>query len=429
MKISVAHVVAVAGCAVVAGCAKDPGMRWTLNQTAPTTTTTPSTPTTDEASDPLAAHGVTRRTGETTSPLTGRATEPFDGGAWSAAGVSRITFAEEGADFDPCVSRDGRFLVFASTQHRTTPDIYLKKTDSRVVTQLTNDPAQDAMPVISPDGTKVAFASDRTGNWDIFVMPISGGRAVQITSDATDDVHPSWSPDGKQLVFSRHGQTSGRWEMWVTEVANPTVSNFIGYGVLPRWCPVTATGQNGADKILFQVGRERGRRSFSLWTVDISNGSTSNVTEIATSSGTALINPSWSPDGRWIVYSEVPVAEVNEESRPAWGTLWMISGEGEGKVRLTDGTGLALSPVWGANNRLFFVSDRSGTDNIWSLDLAPAVRSAQAAMTTSQPVASAARATTPATTASTTKPKAATPAHTQPAPEIKTAAETNSPEH
>jgi len=294
-------------------------------------------------------------------------------------GVSRVSFAEEGADFDPCVSKDGRTLVFASTQHRKTADIYLKKTDSRVITQLTNDPAQDAMPVISPDGTKIAFASDRSGNWDVYVMPVNGGRAVQVTSDQGDDVHPSWSPDGKQLVYSRHGQASGRWEMWVTEVANPAIANFIGYGLLPQWCPVAGTGTGGADRILFQLGRERGRRSFSLWTVDLTGGTIGNTTEVASSGNTALIDPSWSPDGQWIVYTEVPVS-AKEEDRPEWATLWMISSEGEARVRLTGGAGLASSPVWASNNKLYFVSDRSGVDNIWSLDLNPAVRSAQATL-------------------------------------------------
>jgi TolB protein len=293
-------------------------------------------------------------------------------------GVSRVTFAEEGSDFDPCVSRDGGTLVFASTQHRQNSDIYLKRTDSRVVTQLTNDPGQDAMPAISPDGTKIAFSSDRAGNWDIYVMPVSGGRAVQVTNDLADDVNPSWSPDGRHLVFSRQGQSSGRWEMWVTDVANPAVANFIGYGLLPQWCPVPGTGSNGADRILYQLGRERGRRTFSLWTVDLLGGTTGNATEIATSGETALIDPSWSPDGRWVVYTVSGVADGSE--RPAWATLWMISTEGEAKVRLTGGTGLAISPTWAANNRLFFVSDRSGADNIWSLDLSPAVKSAHATL-------------------------------------------------
>jgi TolB protein len=309
--------------------------------------------------------------------------------------ISRVTFAEEGSDFDPCVSKDGSKIVFASTQHRATSDIYIKRTDSRVVTQLTNDPAQDSMPSISPDGGKIAFTSDRSGNWDIYVMPTTGGKAVQITSDGSDEIHPSWSADGKQLVFCRMGQASGRWEMWTTEVQNPSVESFIGYGLFPQWCPVAGTGEAGADRILYQVGRERGRRAFGVWTIDITPAGSTNATEIASSSTTALINPAWSPDGKWIVYAEVPISPAVEASaatdsnsrRAPGGSLWMLSIEGDGKVRLTSGPSFALSPTWGANNRLFFVCDRSGSENVWSLDINPAVAAAQATLGASnQPV-------------------------------------------
>ncbi len=296
--------------------------------------------------------------------------------------VMRVTFAEEGSDFDPSTTPDGSRIVYASTQHRRTSDLYIKRVDSHVVTQLTNDPSDDANPSVSPDGKTVAFASNRAGNWDIYVMPLDGGKAVQITGESSDEIQPSWSPDGRQLVFSRHSDSSGRWEMWTCEVENPARSQFIGYGLSPRWCPVAGSGTKGADRILFQLGRERGRRTFSLWTIDLRDGVASNATEIASSATTALINPCWSRDGKWIVYSEVPAPEgVMANARPTEATLWMIGVEGEMKVRLTSGAGVALSPSWAKTDRLFFVSDRSGMDNIWSMNTGEATLSAMSAGT------------------------------------------------
>jgi Tol biopolymer transport system component len=148
---------------------------------------------------------------------------------------------------------------------------------------------------------------------------------------------------------------------------------------------MAATGENAADKILFQLGRERGRRAFGVWTIDVSNGVATNATEIAGSINTALINPTWSPDGQWIVYAEVPVAQEDMQvygssvgQRPDAASLWMISAQGEGKVRLTAGAGVSLAPTWGSDNRMFYVSDRSGFDNVWSMDLSPAIAAAQA---------------------------------------------------
>lgn len=311
--------------------------------------------------------------------------------------ITRVTFAEEGADFDPCVSPDGKLLVFASTQHRATSDIYFKRTDTRVVTQLTNDPADDAMPSISPDGTKIAFASNRSGNWDIFVMPIFGGRPVQVTNDAADELHATWSPDGQSLVYTRAG-AAGRWEMWVTKAGSESTPHFIGFGLQPKWCPVGGTGANGTDKILFQLGRERGHRSFSLWTLDYADGVTSNVTEVAGGSELAIMNPAWSPDGRWITFAQADILDpANAVEQPRNTSLWIASVQGEGRVRLTGSDGSALSPAWSRNDTLFFVSDRTGTENIWSLNLAPAIATAKASIPAADAAASANQATPAAT--------------------------------
>lgn len=307
------------------------------------------------------------------APLADAAESEGNGGVEITSNVVCVTGAEVGAAFDPSVSPDGKNLIFASTQHRKTSDIYVQRIGSRVVTQLTSDPADDAMPQISPDGTRVAFASNRAGNWDVYIMPVDGGRAVQVTSDVADEIAPTWSPDGTQLVFSRKGQASGRWEMWVTQGRDHAVSSFIGFGLFPRWCPMPATGSDGADKIAFQVGRERDGRGFAIWTLDFSQGNAANFTQIVSSADQAMINPNWSPDGQWLVYAERPVnGSTNNTS------LWMVGVDGSGRVRLSGDQSRALSPVWASNNRLYFVSNRSGLDNVWAADLGQAVAAARA---------------------------------------------------
>lgn len=330
------------------------------------------------------------------APTTGSA-----GRTWSP-NTARVSFSEEGADFDPCVSRDGTQIVFASTQHRTTADLYIKRVNSKTVTQLTNGGSDNVMPDISPDGQRIAFATNRNGSWDIFVMPITGGQAVQISTDPTDELHPSWSPDGRSLVFCKLGETSGRWEMWVADVQNPSAPSFIGYGLFPRWCPVAQTGTDGADKILFQLSRERGNRSFGLWTLDYGNGVASNPTEVASEPSKAFINPTWSPDGQWICYAEIPanMKETPENSGqsgsttsrlPAMASLWMIGADGTGKVNLVGGGGASLMPTWSHDGTIFFVSNRGGSENIWSLNSAGAIKAARGPMPseTERPVAAA----------------------------------------
>lgn len=305
------------------------------------------------------------------APMTGRE---------ESVNVTQVTFSDVGAAFDPVVSRDGSTIVFASTQHRETSDIYLKRFGQNVVTQLTDDESDDAMPAISPDGKRIAFASNRDGYWNIYVMPATGGRPVQITSDRAHCVHPSWSPDGRQLVYTRLGRVSGRWELWVADLSNSPVSHFIGYGLFPKWSPVAGTGVDGADRILFQRARERDERAFGVWTLDYKDGHASNATQIAASSDAALINPTWSPDGRRILFSSIPNDgnwAKSPGSRPTAASLYMIDVNGSNLVRLTSGRTVDLMPAWGADGRVYFSSDRGGAENLWALNINPAVELAR----------------------------------------------------
>ena len=300
------------------------------------------------------------------------------GERFDSANVTQVTFSSVGAVFDPFVSPGGEFVVFAGTQHSENSNIYLKRTNSRVVTRLTSDPSHDAMPAISPDGQRIAFCSDRDGQWDIYVMPITGGAAVRITNDASHELHPSWSPDGTKIVFSRLGQVSGRWELWVTDLTERPVSHFLGYGLFPEWCPLAGVGADGMDRIVFQRSRQRGDFAFGIWTIDYKDGVASNETEIASSSTAAYINPTWSPDGRRIAFAMVPNDGTwNTTTRPKSVNLCMIDVDGMELVKLTDGSTIDLMPAWGADNTLYFASDRGSGENLWSLNIEPAVRLAE----------------------------------------------------
>ena len=77
------------------------------------------------------------------------------------------------------------------------------KPDGTGVRQLTTGHGDDREPRISPDGTKVAFASDRgfKGNYDIWVVDIATGKLTQKTSGPEEEFEPTWSPDGKRIAF------------------------------------------------------------------------------------------------------------------------------------------------------------------------------------------------------------------------------------
>ncbi len=275
----------------------------------------------------------------------------------------RHTFSEEGADFDPHIDPTGTRLVFASTRHTIRPNLYIKSVDGTAVTQLTADPSSDVQPVFSPDGKSVAFASDRAGNWDIWIINIDGTQPVQVTRGPEDDVHPSWSPDGKQLVFCSLARGSGQWELWIADATAGATKSFIGYGLFPEWNP-------SGDQIAYQRARQRGSRWFSIWTLRLVDGEPRHPTEVASSTEYAMITPAWSPDGQKLAYCTVataPPADTDVGTSFEVADVWIVDGDGQSRIRLTDGHSANYGPTWSADGRVFFTSSRGGHENIWSI--------------------------------------------------------------
>ncbi len=274
----------------------------------------------------------------------------------TSTSLRQHTFAEEGADFDTCISRAGDWMIFASTRHNVNPDIYYKQVDGVAVTQLTSDPASDVQPVFSPDRSKVAFASNRAGNWDIWVVGLDGTPPMQITSSLSDEIHPSWSPDGEHLVYCSL-PPKGQWELWVADAKIDGKKRFFGYGLFPEWSP-------NSDTILFQRARERGSRWFSVWTIRLINDEPRYPTEIAASTQAALITPCWNADGTRIAYSAVVPSDDPEAQK---ADIWVVDVDGRNRLQLTDGHTANFGPAWSPAGRVFFTGERDGHETIWSL--------------------------------------------------------------
>jgi Tol biopolymer transport system component len=120
-------------------------------------------------------------------------------------------------DYNPVLSRDGRWVVFVSDRGGN-PDLYAIDLNGKPdPVRLTSYAGMDDAPSLSPDGTRVAFVSTRSGNPDIFVMPFAPGdvsaetRAVNLTNNSYGDFNPAFSPDGTRIAFSSNRAIFGRW--------------------------------------------------------------------------------------------------------------------------------------------------------------------------------------------------------------------------
>ncbi len=96
----------------------------------------------------------------------------------------------------PAISPDGKTIAFGYKG-----DLYRVATSGGVATPLTIHEAHDMMPVWSHDGKYIAFASDRHGNFDVYVMPATGGAPVRLTYNSAGDYPYDFSPDDKSVIF------------------------------------------------------------------------------------------------------------------------------------------------------------------------------------------------------------------------------------
>src|SRR5438552_15997250 len=161
-------------------------------------------------------------------------------------------------DSQPVWSPDGSRIAFYSDRNFNLPDrddnvdIYVMAPDGSGLTRLTNDPASDAFPYWSPDGQRLAFYSERDGQGDVYIMNADGSGVKRVTDDAALDIPYGWSPDGQRLLVS--SGRSGNLDLFTMKTDGgdvKRVTSLEGDDVAAQWSPdgseiafESATGRN-----------------------------------------------------------------------------------------------------------------------------------------------------------------------------------------
>jgi serine/threonine protein kinase/Tol biopolymer transport system component len=216
--------------------------------------------------------------------------------------------------------------------------------------RLTDQEGSETCPSLSPDGSFLLYVKSTAGNADIYLQRVGGGNPINLTQDSALDTHPAFSPDGQQIAFRSERDGGGIFLMGAT---GESVRRLTDFGFNPAWSPDGMRIAFAKEGVAGPLAR---RLDSELWIVEVATGQKRMVTR-----GDA-VQPSWSPNGRRIAYWGLPAGSAR---RIVW-TVSAVSGGGGEPVPVTGGEHLDWNPVWAPDGEsLYFVSDRSGSFNVW----------------------------------------------------------------
>jgi Tol biopolymer transport system component/DNA-binding winged helix-turn-helix (wHTH) protein len=194
---------------------------------------------------------------------------------------------------EPVWSPDGRQIAFVSIpSNRLRDDVYVINTDGGPARQLTDDPATDAWPVWSRDGLAIYFTSHRSGPWQLWKVPASGGPPSQVTR--AGGLRAGESQDGRFLYYSKNPPAI--WKMPVNGGGEETL--VLELPVLPGWGGEWTVMASG---IYFE--KVEATRPASVHFFDFATRRTDKMIDFAGAPepGGGFV---MSPDRRWLLYTE-----------------------------------------------------------------------------------------------------------------------------
>jgi len=209
-------------------------------------------------------------------------------------------------------------------------------------TQLTTWAGLDFHPSFSPDGGSIAYSSDRTGSFEIYVKQLTPGSSeIQLTNGGEQNFEPAWSPDGKLVAY--HSKLRGG--IWLVPALGGPSKQLTEFGSYPAW-------SSDGSQIAFQstgIGDDLGSISSgallpsTIWTVSAQGGEPKQITKVGSPAG-GHGSPSWSADGKRIAFGCYD---------PERSDIWSVTLEGGQPTFIAKGVEPTYAPD---GESIYFVS-------------------------------------------------------------------------
>jgi serine/threonine protein kinase len=241
----------------------------------------------------------------------------------------RRVYISTSRDWAPSWSADGERIAFASDREGSTDIWILEPESGAVYSAIIDRVADESSPSWSPDGEAIAFdRQGRDGDYDVYVRWLGQSTVDRLASSSARDSDPSWSPDGQRVAFVSERSGDMEIHIWNRSIeSNIRLTYHDGWDFAPAWSP---TG----DRIAYEC-EDRAEGDIEICVLDADGDNL----RILTANAVDDRQPAWSPDGRQIAFCR-PTAD---ESR--WD-IWVMDAAGGGQRVWVRDEYSNTHPVW-----------------------------------------------------------------------------------